>query len=107
MQAENVAPILDVLAKFDAVFAVLEDRDDAVTKLALEWAEREQRMHEASPELVARYSLTEDMIERQIAERNAARKARDFARADGIRQELAAKGILLEDSPDDVRWRRK
>ena len=107
LHGENVAPIQDVLAKFDAVFAVLEDRDDAVTRLALEWAEREQRMEEASPELVARYSLTEESIDQLIAKRNAARKARDFARADAIRQELATKGILLEDSPDGVRWRRK
>ncbi len=107
LQTENVAPILEVLTKFDAVFAVLEDRDDAVTRLALQWAEREGRMGEASPDLVARYSLTDERIDQMIADRNAARKARDFARADAIRQELATKGILLEDSPDGVRWRRK
>ena len=42
-----------------------------------------------------------------VAERNAARAARNFARADALRQELAAKGILIEDSKDGVRWRRK
>lgn len=107
LHAENVGPILDVLAKFDAVFAVLEDRDDAVTRSALEWAEHEQRLQDAAPEVIARFSIAEDAIEQLIAERNAARKSRNFARADAIRQELAGKGILLEDSADGVRWRRK
>ncbi len=107
LQGENVAPILDVLGRFDAIFAVLDDRDDAVTRFALEWAEREQRLDEASPELVAGHSLTDAAIDALIAERNAARKSRDFARADAIRQELGGKGILLEDSADGVRWRRK
>jgi cysteinyl-tRNA synthetase len=45
-------------------------------------------------------------IQALVDERGAAKKARDFARADAIRQQLAAEGILLEDTPQGVRWRR-
>ncbi|HSS92703.1 MAG TPA: cysteine--tRNA ligase [Candidatus Dormibacteraeota bacterium] len=45
-------------------------------------------------------------VERLIAEREAARIAKDFARADRIRDELRQRGIALEDSRDGVRWRR-
>jgi cysteinyl-tRNA synthetase len=47
-----------------------------------------------------------DEVERLIAEREAARAAKDFARADRIREELRERGIALEDSRDGVRWRR-
>jgi len=46
-------------------------------------------------------------IERLIAARNRARKARDFAEADRIRDELAGRGILLEDTAKGTLWRRK
>jgi cysteinyl-tRNA synthetase len=45
-------------------------------------------------------------IQALIDERNAARKARDFARSDAIRDQLAAEGIALEDTPLGVRWTR-
>ena len=52
-------------------------------------------------------ALSEQNIECRIAERNTAKAARDFARADAIRNELAAEGIILEDTAQGVRWSRK
>jgi cysteinyl-tRNA synthetase len=46
-------------------------------------------------------------VEAKIAARQDARKRRDFKASDAIRDELAARGILLEDTPQGVRWRRK
>lgn len=45
-------------------------------------------------------------IETMIEQRQAARKAKNFAEADRIRDELAAKGIILEDTPQGVKWHR-
>jgi len=49
---------------------------------------------------------TAQWIEARIEERRKAREARDFARSDAIRDELAAAGILLEDTADGTRWQR-
>lgn len=50
--------------------------------------------------------ILEEDIERMIEERKAARKAKDFAKADAIRGELLEKGILLEDTREGVKWKR-
>ena len=107
LKAGNAAEILQVLERFDGVFAVLEDRDAEITRAALEWAEREGRMGDAAPELVATLSLTDAAIDALVAERTQAKKTRNFGRADAVRNELLAKGILLEDTKDGVRWKRK
>jgi cysteinyl-tRNA synthetase len=107
LRSENVTEILRVLALFDAVFSVLEDKDAAITRAALAWAEGEGRLGEASPELVATLSFSDADIDALVAERTQAKKMRNFARADAIRNDLLAKGILIEDSKDGVRWKRK
>jgi cysteinyl-tRNA synthetase len=69
---------------------------DRVLGLDLERAEPAAAISESDPE-----------IDALVAAREAARKARDFARADALRAELTARGILLEDTPSGPRWRRR
>lgn len=82
------------MEKFDAVLALLADTDDEIlAKLGL------SREKERMPA---------EEVEALIAERNAAKKSRNFQRADEIRQKLADSGILLEDRKDGtVRWKHK
>jgi len=89
------------------VFAVLVDRDAELIRAALAWAEAEGRIGEATPELVAQMGLSDEAIDALVEERTAAKKARNFARADAIRTELTAKGVVIEDAKDGVRWKRK
>ena len=99
--------VLAVLQKFDAVFAVIEDRDAEPTKAALAWAKEQGLLEKVAPELLVQQALTDADVDALIAERNTARKQRNFKRSDEIRDELAAKGIVIEDSKDGVRWKRK
>jgi cysteinyl-tRNA synthetase len=107
LKAGDRDAILVVLKDFDAVFDVLDDGDAVATQRALEWAEKEGRLSEVAPELLARQGLTDAAIEALVEERSLAKKQRNFARADEIRKELAEKGVVIEDSKDGVRWKRK
>lgn len=51
--------------------------------------------------------LIDSEIDSLIQERQVARKNKDFARSDAIRDQLLAQGILIEDTKDGIRWRRK
>jgi cysteinyl-tRNA synthetase len=65
-------------------------------------------LQQAPAEWFARGAAKDDdgRIQALVDERNEAKRARDFARADAIRAQLAADGVLLEDTPQGVRWRR-
>jgi cysteinyl-tRNA synthetase len=105
--AQDVPGILDALAEFDQVFAVIEDHDAEWTKFTLDWAEREGKLGQAAPELLATRGVTDERIQALVEERDQAKRRRDFKRADALRNELSGMGILLEDSKEGTRWKRK
>ena len=78
-QADNAAEATGVLDLFDSIFDVLE-------------------VEQAG-------QVAADEIELLIEERLAARKARAFARSDAIRDDLKARGVILEDTPAGTRWK--
>jgi cysteinyl-tRNA synthetase len=106
LKSGDTACLLKVLEEFDSVFAVLEDKDAEKTKTAVEWALREGRAIEDAS-LVGQDALSDSDIERLLAERAEAKRNRDFSRSDAIRKELTDKGILVEDSKEGTRWKRK
>ena len=52
-------------------------------------------------------AMSDAEIDSMVAARSAAKKAKDFAKSDALRDELLAKGIILEDTKEGVRWKRK
>jgi cysteinyl-tRNA synthetase len=103
----NRASVLRVLDEFDSVFDVIADHDAEATRRALAWAQASGCMDDVAPELAASQSISDTEVDALVAERNDAKKQRNFARADQIRAELAEKGIVIEDSKDGTRWKRK
>ncbi|HZV60559.1 MAG TPA: cysteine--tRNA ligase [Candidatus Eremiobacteraceae bacterium] len=90
----DITAVQEFLAAFDSVFAVLEDND----------AERLKAVGYGGPD----NDPSDAEVEELVQERQAARLRRDFAASDRLRQELADRGILLEDIRDGgVRWKRK
>jgi cysteinyl-tRNA synthetase len=107
---DDVKPLLAALGKFDEIFGVLKDDDQPKMKVILDWARAEGREKEISPELMeiaGSAQLADEQVNQKLTEMEAARKARKFKESDAIRAELVAAGIIVENTKDGVRWRRK
>jgi cysteinyl-tRNA synthetase len=107
---DDAAALLDVLHKFDQIFAVLKDDETVKMKKILDWAKSENREKDVSNELlqtVDTQQLSDAGIEQRIAEMEQARRSRNFKSSDAIRAELMAAGIVVENTKDGVRWKRK
>jgi cysteinyl-tRNA synthetase len=104
VKRDDIPPLLEVLKQFDEIFDVLNDTDAPKIERILEWAKSEGKtgtVAEAAPR------ISDHAIEELIAKREAARRARDFKASDAIRAQLADAGIVVEDTKDGVRWKRK
>lgn len=80
VRAENKEQLLDLIGRFDSVLNIFGEET---------------------------HEMLDSEVQALIDERQEARRRRDFSRSDEIRQQLAAQGIVLEDTKDGVRWRRK
>ena len=80
LQEDNKRELLDLLQRFDTVLNIFGSYSQ---------------------------EMLDSEIKNLIDERQEARRRRDFGRADEIRDQLAARGIILEDTKDGVRWKRK
>jgi cysteinyl-tRNA synthetase len=110
MQSDDVPALLQAVAKFEEIFAVLKEDDVPKMKAVLEWAIAEGREGDVSSELraaVESSKVDDHAIEKKIAEMEDARRARDFKRSDSIRGELTSVGVIVENTKEGVRWRRK
>jgi cysteinyl-tRNA synthetase len=110
VQSDDVAPLLTALEKFDEIFAVLKDDDAPKMKQVFEWSTSEGLEKDISSELrsaVRSGQLSDADIENKIAEMEAARRARNFKVSDALRADLTGAGVVIENTKDGVRWRRK
>ena len=110
MRQDDVRPLVFTLDQFDEIFAVLKDDDVPKMQRIADWARSEGREKEISPELLEALrsnALSDEQVNQKIDEMKAARSAKNFARSDAIRAELTAYGIIIEQTKDGVRWRRK
>jgi cysteinyl-tRNA synthetase len=91
----NVTAVLDCVERWNRLFDVLP-RTGEPGKISSD-----------APKDAPKSGLSDAEVEQKLQEREQARQQRNFARADEIRRELAEAGILMEDTKDGTRWRRK
>ncbi len=106
----DAVSLLQVLERFDELFAVLKDEDAPKIKSIVEWAQAEGRGGEIDKDMLEAISsrqISDADVQKKIADIDAARRNRDFKTSDSIRAELAAAGIAVEITKDGVRWKRK
>jgi cysteinyl-tRNA synthetase len=110
VKRDDVAPLHSALDTFDQIFAVMKDDDAEKMKKVYDWAMAEGREKDISNQLrdfVSSAALGDDAINEKVAAMEQARKSRNFAASDAIRGELSAAGIVIEQTKEGVRWRRK
>ncbi|HET9743668.1 MAG TPA: cysteine--tRNA ligase [Terriglobales bacterium] len=104
LMRDDLPGLRQSLQQFDEIFAVLDDSDAEKMQQVQHWAKAEGKLTEV-PE--SEPKLSDSEVEALIEQRQQARRNRDFAKADALRKQLADAGIILEDTKDGLRWKRK
>jgi cysteinyl-tRNA synthetase len=100
----DMPELQQALQQFDEIFSVLRDDDAEKTQQVEDWARAEGKLDKS---VVTEPTLSDSAVEQLIEQRQQARKGRDFAKADAVRKQLADAGVILEDTKDGLRWKRK
>lgn len=104
------AAALDMLDRFDRVFAVVADQDfEKLRHYGLLMANEENSSGDSASANGSEPArpLEDAEIDRQVERRNAARRGGNYAESDRIRQELIEAGVILEDTRAGTRWKRR
>ena len=133
IRQNDVPLLLAALEKFDEIFAILKNDDLPKMEAIFAWAKAEGKLEKALAETrdrkdgfaaqlvcnhpgvqpgekcprCGRLWLTDELIVQKVDQMEAARKGRNFQLSDTIRTELTSAGILVEQTKDGIRWRRK
>jgi cysteinyl-tRNA synthetase len=110
LKRDDTAPLIRVLDDFDSIFAVIPDDDAPKVKRIVEWAEADGHADKISAqarEIAAAATVGDADVDKLVKEMQEARKTKNFARGDQIRNELNQMGIIVEVTKDGARWRRK
>jgi len=108
LKKEDAKAMLAPVRQFDEIFDVLRDDDTERMRTIIEWGKREGRKIEGdAAALASNHFLSDEQVTELIEQHNSARKAKDFPRSDAIRKQLADSGILVENTKEGVRWKRK
>ena len=108
LKKDDAKSMLAPVRQFDEIFDVLRDDDTDSMRTIIEWGKREGRKIEGdAAALASNHFLSDEQVTELIEQHNSARKAKDFARSDAIRKQLADSGILVENTKEGVRWKRK
>ena len=94
-----------------AIFEIVRESNSTVKDFSADYAKKILKVLEdlcsvLGIETTKEEEILDEEIEKLIEERQAARKAKNFARADEIRDELLAKGIILKDTREGVQWKK-
>ncbi len=110
VKKDDIPALMSALSRFDEIFDVLTDNDAGKVKRVVQWAETEglrEKVSAEAEEMSQSAAMSDAQVEELVGRHSAARRAKDFKSSDAIRDQLMAQGIILENTKDGVRWRRK
>ena len=108
LMKDDAATMLRPVRQLDEILDILRDDDTERMRTIIEWGKKEGRKIEGdAAALASNHFLSDEQVSELIDQHNVARKAKDFGRSDAIRKQLADSGILVENTKEGVRWKRR